>query len=262
MSGSLKVLFFASILFTSIFGTQLTFAVIASGPLGPPMGATPTNNSSSRSDIVLSPLKQFKEGISVYDIKCNQGYVLVIKESNNSPACVKPQTAQKLVARGWGTLALVLQPNYSTSQQSLQMPNTTIYNGSNQQYNNFPRGTIKLDNVTLDVQIADTPERAQRGLQFQQQLPYNQGMLFVFKEPQVVSMWMKDMQFPLDMIWFDAKGNVLHIEKNIPPCNSTDAMGCLIYNGSGKNSQYVLEVTAGFVDKFNMTDSSKLEIVN
>src|SRR5438094_4269329 len=52
--------------------------------------------------IVDSPLKQFKSGTSAKDVKCNQDLVLVIKKSDNSPACVKPDTAQKLVERGWG----------------------------------------------------------------------------------------------------------------------------------------------------------------
>src|SRR5712692_8051398 len=51
-----------------------------------------------------SPLKQFKSGIMIKDIKCKQGFVLAIKKSDNSPACVKPDTAQKLVERGWGTI--------------------------------------------------------------------------------------------------------------------------------------------------------------
>ena len=49
-----------------------------------------------------SPLKQFKSGIAANDIQCNQGLQLVIKAEDNSPVCVKPQTAQKLVERGWG----------------------------------------------------------------------------------------------------------------------------------------------------------------
>src|SRR5690242_17544672 len=51
------------------------------------------------------PLKQFKKWhIAVSDVFCKQGFVLVIKKSDNSPACVNPDTAQKLVERGWGVL--------------------------------------------------------------------------------------------------------------------------------------------------------------
>src|SRR2546428_5542212 len=67
------------------------------------------NNISVISDVetkskLNSPWAQFKSGISINDIKCDQGFVLIVKNSDNSPACVKPQTAQKLVERGWGVL--------------------------------------------------------------------------------------------------------------------------------------------------------------
>jgi hypothetical protein len=52
----------------------------------------------------LSPKKQIENGVSADKVRCNTGFVLVVKLSDNSPACVKPQTAQKLVERGWGVL--------------------------------------------------------------------------------------------------------------------------------------------------------------
>ncbi|MDE1827374.1 MAG: DUF192 domain-containing protein, partial [Thaumarchaeota archaeon] len=122
--------------------------------------------------------------------------------------------------------------------------NQTTEQDSNLLTDNFPKGKIKIDNVTLDVQIADTPDRMTEGLQFQQPLSYSQGMIFVFPQTQIVSMWMKDMQFPLDMIWFDSNGNVIDIEKNLPPCSDNGT--CTIYNGQMQNAKYVLEVTGGF----------------
>ena len=53
--------------------------------------------------ILDSPLKQFRSGIVANDVKCNQDLQLVIKSEDGSPACVKLQTAQKLVERGWGS---------------------------------------------------------------------------------------------------------------------------------------------------------------
>ncbi|MDE1829647.1 MAG: hypothetical protein KGI25_04930, partial [Thaumarchaeota archaeon] len=50
---------------------------------------------------ILDPLGQLKSGISAYNVKCPNGYTLVIKAEDSSPACVKPQTAQKLIERGW-----------------------------------------------------------------------------------------------------------------------------------------------------------------
>ena len=82
----------------------------------------------------------------------------------------------------------------------------------------FPIGMIKVDSVPLEVQIADTDSTRVRGLMFQDQMPLDQGMLFVFEEQGLYSLWMLNMQFELDMIWFDNNGNVVHIKTNVPPC--------------------------------------------
>ncbi len=126
----------------------------------------------------------------------------------------------------------------------------------------FPRGTIMVDDIVLEVQIADTKPRWIRGLMFQDQLPYDQGMIFVYNEPGVYSLWMLNMQFSLDMIWFDENGSIVHIEKDISPCKTpTEIMACqsIVPNGY---SLYILEVTAGFIDEFNITKDSKLRIIS
>ena len=131
------------------------------------------------------------------------------------------------------------------------------------EYVEFPRGTIKLDNKILEVQIADTDPLRVRGLMFQDELPYNEGMLFVFEGSETRPMWMLNMQFNLDVIWFDENANVVAIEKNIPQCITTvEVVACRENGVSGDNAKYVLEVTAGFVDKFNITENSKMEIIS
>ncbi|MDE1843363.1 MAG: hypothetical protein KGH95_06915, partial [Thaumarchaeota archaeon] len=62
------------------------------------------NNSSEIKNvkaITPSPLKQFKSGIATNDIKCVQGFQLVTKAEDGSPACVKPDTAYRLILKGW-----------------------------------------------------------------------------------------------------------------------------------------------------------------
>lgn len=54
--------------------------------------------------VYLSPLKQFKSGISANNVKCEQGLQLVIKAKDDSPACVKQDAVQKLIERGWGNM--------------------------------------------------------------------------------------------------------------------------------------------------------------
>ncbi|MFB5637475.1 MAG: DUF192 domain-containing protein, partial [Nitrosarchaeum sp.] len=126
----------------------------------------------------------------------------------------------------------------------------------------FPRGTIKIDDIPLQVQVADTEPRRIRGLMFQDALPYDQGMIFVFDKPDLYAIWMLNMQFPLDMIWFDKDGNVIHIEKDVPPCKTAlETMTCQSFTPE-LESLYILEVTSGFVDKFNITKDSKLTIIS
>ena len=128
---------------------------------------------------------------------------------------------------------------------------------------NFPVGTIKLDEKFLEVQIADTEPRKARGLMFQDTLSYDQGMLFVFDEPGERSMWMLNMQFNLDIIWFDQNGNVVEILRDVLPCKTPlEVMSCTSDGISADNSKYVLEVTSGFVDRFGIDSDSKLEIIS
>lgn len=57
---------------------------------------------------IQAPIKQIEQGVSADQIRCNEGLELIKKLTDGSPACVRPQTAQKLVERGWG---VKIQPN-------------------------------------------------------------------------------------------------------------------------------------------------------
>ncbi len=127
----------------------------------------------------------------------------------------------------------------------------------------FPRGMIKIDDVVLEVQVADTDARRARGLMFQDQLPFDQGMLLVFNEDDRRSIWMLNMQFPLDVFWIDGDGKVVHIERDVPPCKTAvETVTCPSYKGAGQDAKYVLEVTAGFVEKYNITTDSVVQIIS
>lgn len=126
----------------------------------------------------------------------------------------------------------------------------------------FPRGTIMIDDVPLEVQIADTEPRRIRGLMFQDQLPYDQGMIFVFEKPGLYSLWMLNMQFPLDMVWFDEEGKIVHIEKDVPPCKTPFEIASCQSIVPEVQAVYVLEVTSGFIEQNNITVDSILRIIS
>ena len=126
----------------------------------------------------------------------------------------------------------------------------------------FPMGTIKVDDIPLQVMIADTEPRRVRGLMFEDQLPYDQGMIFVFEKSGLYSLWMLNMQFSLDMIWFDQDGKVVHIEKDVPPCKTALEITTCQSIIPDEEAVYVLEVTSGFVDQNNITKDSVLSIIS
>ena len=130
---------------------------------------------------------------------------------------------------------------------------------------NFLMGTVQLDDKILQVYIADTDPRRMRGLMFETEsfLADDKGMLFVFDEPGNRSMWMKNMQFHLDIIWFNENGNVVSIEKNVPPCiTPVEVMSCKSVGVSADDAKYVLELTSGYVDEYSITKNSQLEIIS
>ncbi|MEO9277056.1 MAG: hypothetical protein ABI340_04675 [Nitrososphaera sp.] len=60
---------------------------------------------------ILSPLKQFQSGISLQHIQCYDGLELILKSSDGSPACVKSDTVQILIERGWGMMPNLVPAN-------------------------------------------------------------------------------------------------------------------------------------------------------
>ncbi len=69
----------------------------------------------------------------------------------------------------------------------------------------------------FQIDIADTNEKAARGLMFRTSMPSDAGMLFVSDKSRVWSMWMKNTLIPLDMIFFDDVNEVVYIKENAAP---------------------------------------------
>ena len=130
---------------------------------------------------------------------------------------------------------------------------------------NFLMGVVQLDDEIIQVYIADNDPRRMRGLMFETEsfLADDKGMLFVFDEPGNRSMWMKNMQFHLDIIWFNENGNVVSIKKNVPPCiTPVEVMSCKSVGVSADNTKYVLELISGYVDQHSITEDSHLKIIS
>lgn len=75
---------------------------------------------------------------------------------------------------------------------------------------------IKIGSKPYEVKIAQTDEEKEKGLQGVNELPENEGMLFIFDEAEDVSFWMKDTSIPLDIVFIDDELNVISVYQGIP----------------------------------------------
>jgi len=65
-----------------------------------------------------SPYHQFKNGVTINDITCLEDRILVLKSSNNKPACIFPESIQKLVERGWIGNIIKIEPEIMDTIES------------------------------------------------------------------------------------------------------------------------------------------------
>ena len=86
----------------------------------------------------------------------------------------------------------------------------------------------------------------------------DEAMLFIFDAPGRYGFWMKDMNFPLDIIWINQNGIVVDIERNVTP--ETYNQKKTYINQS--EASYVLEINAGMAAKFGLYLGSKVKIVD
>ena len=121
-----------------------------------------------------------------------------------------------------------------------------------------PKSYIKINNVTLNIELADTPEKTYQGLSDREELADETGMLFVFPDGYSGGFEMRRMKFPLDILWIK-DFTVAKIDKNLPTPFQTNNIPAIVY--SPGIVQYVLEVKAGWSDKHNITIGDKAEIV-
>lgn len=106
------------------------------------------------------------------------------------------------------------------------------------------------------VEVADTEELREKGLQGRRYLGAGEGMLFVFEQPKEVAFWMKDTFVALDLILIDRDGKINDIYKNLTPCRE---MECKIYS-SKEVIDYALEVLSGEVEKRGIEIGDEVKI--
>jgi len=116
--------------------------------------------------------------------------------------------------------------------------------------------SVELGGKTFGVEIADTQEKQALGLMFRENMPDDEGMIFVFPNEAPRSFWMKNTRISLDIMYFDKDLKMVSISADTPPCRVSR---CPSYP-SIKPAMYVLELNAGKASELGVGPGDKLTI--
>ena len=112
---------------------------------------------------------------------------------------------------------------------------------------------IKIGEAELSVEIASSFREKERGLSNRDNLNQDRGLLFIFDKEDFYYIWMKDMKFPIDIVWIDGWGRVIEIKSAVAPSTYPKSFT------SQKPAYYVLEVNAGWATENDIKIGDKME---
>jgi hypothetical protein len=113
------------------------------------------------------------------------------------------------------------------------------------------------DGFAVTAELAVTDDARQQGLMYREKMDENQGMLFVFEGEDIHAFWMKNMTFPIDIVWLDAQKRIVHLESNVPPCVADP---CPSYVPKSL-AMYVLELKSGAAGRHGLQLYKRLDFV-
>jgi hypothetical protein len=121
---------------------------------------------------------------------------------------------------------------------------------------NFSRSTLQIATPDaklhkINIWIADNDTRRARGLMFVEHLEDDDGMLFIYPEPQPITMWMKNTHLSLDMVFVEPNGRVHRVVANTTPM-STDTIS------SDGDVLAVIELKAGSAERMKIRPGAQV----
>ncbi len=105
----------------------------------------------------------------------------------------------------------------------------------------------------FDVYLATTREQQIRGLMHVRRMPEFSGMLFLYSEPAVRSMWMKNTYLPLDILFIREDGTISNIVADTEPLSLTSI-------ASTEPVFFVLELNAGTAARLHIDSNSRVNL--
>lgn len=112
-----------------------------------------------------------------------------------------------------------------------------------------------LSGAPIRITVAATPKSRSVGLSGQKSIRENHGLLFAFDHPDTHGIWMKNMQFPIDIFWLNQQLRIIHIEERVSPSSYPE-----IFKPDSP-ALYVLETQAGYRDQYSLEEGDQLRII-
>lgn len=112
---------------------------------------------------------------------------------------------------------------------------------------------VLISGQKIKVDLAITEQERNKGLSLRPFLSDDVGMLFVFDKASKYFFWMKEMNFPIDIIWIGEDKKIVYIKKDAKPESYPEVFGPSI------DAKYVLEVVSGFSDKYNLKEGDEID---
>ncbi|MDT0684768.1 DUF192 domain-containing protein [Autumnicola psychrophila] len=106
----------------------------------------------------------------------------------------------------------------------------------------------------IDIELADDDYERETGLMYRESMEEHQGMLFVYDIESPRIFYMKNTYFPLDLIFYNSDSTAVSFQENAQPLNEDHLR-------SGEAAQYVLEINAGLVERWNIEEGDTFSIV-
>ncbi|MDO8600798.1 MAG: DUF192 domain-containing protein [bacterium] len=125
-----------------------------------------------------------------------------------------------------------------------------------------PRGdfvAVRIGGINVIAEVVATPAERARGLGGRDVLTDGAGMLFLFPQSGVYSFWMKDMKFPIDIIWIEDGRVVDVVERAHAFPEGTPDTFLPVYRPDA-SARFVLETPAGFAARHNIIIGSFVAI--
>ena len=123
--------------------------------------------------------------------------------------------------------------------------------------------TAQFGSKELTLEVVSTERDRAKGLGGRDSLSQDAGMLFIFPEEDTYGFWMKDMRFPIDILWLDESFEVVHIAHNVSHLSYNNEIPWESETFYPKQpALYVLEVNAGLseVEKVTVGDMLKVNV--